>query len=234
MSRQMKKFYNIRHLVPIALFLTLSLSQAATILTGFTRHTANSPTDVASQFTLEVWDENEPGVGPGEVLFKFTNAGPVTSTISQIYWDDRAGVLTGSPVFSTDAAHTADGAGSSAPVTFVFNASSVKPPGGLPDWPQNTTDFRFDADPVASQNGVEEGGEMAGFLFDLAPGKTLADIEAAINAPSPNNLRVAFHAQGIGTSADSDVFINTNVVPEPSSTLLLLLTTPLLLRRRRN
>jgi hypothetical protein len=66
-------------------------------------------------------------------------------------------------------------------------------------------------------------GETAAFLFD----GNLSDVEAALISGS---LRIALHAQGIGTTGDSDSYVNTPPgdgdnggapVPEPATLFLL-------------
>jgi hypothetical protein len=56
---------------------------AHAVLYGFQRITANNIANPASRFTVEVTD-----AGGGEVNFKFVNAVGISSSITEIYFDD--------------------------------------------------------------------------------------------------------------------------------------------------
>jgi len=57
---------------------------------GFEQLSDNAGLDISSQLSVDVTD------GGGEVVFSFSNLGPISSSIGQIYWDDApAGVGNG-------------------------------------------------------------------------------------------------------------------------------------------
>src|SRR5688500_3166113 len=102
--------------------LALLSQQARADIVGFERITSNNSADVASQLFAEITD-----AGSGQVDFKFTNAIGIDSSITDIYFDDGAGVL------SAIASISDSGAG----VSFSQGAS----PGDLPSGNSADPDF---------------------------------------------------------------------------------------------
>lgn len=187
--------------------------QAATI--GFTKITNNGPDDVASQLFADVTD-----AGSGQVLFKFSNTGPLDSVIAQIYFDDDNSVLSNMSVLPDTDPATSPG------VAFSSGANPANLPSGNTVSPPFVADFAAGADNPAPQNGVNPT-EMVGILFDGVFANVLADINSGA-------LRLGLHVQAIGQTGNSDAFVS---VPEPGTALnvamlLAMVGCPMLRRRR--
>ena len=218
--------------LPLALFAVVlvsawSAAPASAELYSFECLTNNSGicASIAGQFTVNVTDPP----GAGNVLFTFTNNGPVASSITDVYFDD--GTLLG-------IAAVTDGSGTN----FEQGAAPPDLPAGNavnPDF-QTTAGFSADSEAPVEANGANPG-ESFSILFNLINGKTFADTIAAIEAgfactaldPAPGGncdgtLRIGIHVQAIGTSGNSDALILTGEpdipdteVPEPATLMLL-------------
>ncbi len=179
----------------LALFFVGTCS-ATTI--GFDRITTNGAEDPASQLTVDVTDSG------GQVLFKFSNSGPLASIITQIYWDDtQAGLLSNGPTLD---------AGSTSASGVSFNNIPASP-GNLPSG--NNVGFSADfsagrTSQGGSSNGVDPG-EMVGFLFD-------GNAASVVSAIYDGSFRMGLHVQAIGAGGNSESFVN---VPEPTSLAIL-------------
>ena len=174
-----------------------SVLGAASALGGniytFSQWTTNGNTAVASQLMMEVLSY------AGGVEFKFSNAGPVASTITDMYFDDASPVMLG-----------ASSINNSYNTGLAFSATS--PSGfGLAGF---TVDRQFKADPPPPQNGINIG-EALGIRFALSGGTTIADIETLLDEGA---LRIGLHVQGIAGLGGSEKFVttaNTPIVPLP-------------------
>ncbi len=158
---------------------------------------------LAPQLLVAVTNDTPPVVSPPEgVGFIFRNEGPIVSHIGDIYFDDEAGVL-------DDLLRIQNPTG----VSLSEGANPANLPGGGSILPTFTAGFSADADsPSGSgKNGVDVG-ESVGIFFSLAGSSTYSDVLDALYSGA---LRLGLHVQGIGTSGESDGFVNTNVVPEP-------------------
>lgn len=177
----------------VALLTTVASSlaghtQATTI--GFDQITTNGVESPAGQLTVDVSDS------AGRVLFKFSNAGPLASRISEVYWDDDSGLLTNGP--DVDGSSTSGG---------VDLSDSPASPSNLPSG--NTVSFAAEHSSgrkMSAANGVDPG-EMAGFLFD-------GDLTTVVNALGNGSLRIGMHVISIGSAGQSESFVN---VPEPAT-----------------
>jgi hypothetical protein len=168
--------------------------------------TNNSPTDSAigaAQVHVEVID-----AGGGNVTFRFTNSGPLASSIMGVYFDDSS--LLGTASIS-----------SSAGVSFSAGGSPTSLPGGK-TINFNTTQW-FTANP-GQANGVNPG-ESLDITFHLANNATYGNILAALDLAYRNpgvdmvgGLRIGIKVQGFADGG-SESFL---LVPEPSSIALAL------------
>ncbi|EDX71205.1 PEP-CTERM putative exosortase interaction domain protein [Coleofasciculus chthonoplastes PCC 7420] len=160
---------------------------------------------IVNQFSFDVTD-----AGSGQVSFKFNNAGPASSTITQIYWDDMDGILSS---LSLDSSKT-----SASGVNFTI-PNNV---GNLPQGNNLTPSFdeNFEVARSNGQGGAANGidsGEMLGVLFN-------GSFDSIIAGLNDGSLRVGMHVQRIGTASQSDAYVNapgnpTQDVPEPLTIL---------------
>jgi hypothetical protein len=185
--------------------LPASALQAASLGSDCITH--NRAADCAigeAQITLDVLD-----AGGGQVLFHLKNAGPETSIVASIYFDDSNGHLDG----------IADVIGS-AGVSFREGGSPKKLPGGNGNPLRFKTDFRAAAKSSPSKNGVG-AGEWLEILFDLKSKSTYADVIADLTSGDMIDaaLRVGVHVIGYSTEG-SESFVAT---PEPDTAALVAL-----------
>jgi hypothetical protein len=197
---------------------------SAGVTYGFFSVTQNSGVDSAigqSQLTLTV--SRAKG---NRVRFRFDNIGTEASSITDVYFDDRAGLFSG-----IDRIRNTTG------VSFSTGASPGNLPGANNLSPafQTTLGLSADSDPPVSVNGVNPGEKLVMFL-DLTSGKSYSDALAAF---SDLSLRVGMHVQAFD-SGGSEGFVNTvggtppPIVPEPTGLALAGLgIAGLLVRRRR-
>lgn len=160
---------------------------------------------IVNQFSIDVTD-----AGNSQALFKFSNAGPVGSSITQIYWDDATDAL--SSIFGIDVGTTSPG------VSYTVSNN----PGNLPQGNNINFNEEFKVQ-ATNQGGVSNNGvninEMLGVLFNYSG--SFGDVETALNSGS---LRIGMHVQSIDSANDgSDSFVNTpgtnEPVPEPLTIL---------------
>ncbi len=178
--------------------------------------TNNDAGDVAigmAQLFVEVIDSS-----PGFVDFKFTNVGPLASSIADIYFDD--GSLLG---IST----IINGPGTS----FSQGASPGNLPGGNNCDPAfvTTAGFSADSDPPVQPNGVNPG-EMVTIRFSLVGGQTFADV---IDEISGGTLRIGIHVQGFSSGGSEGFVFCPDPVPAPAAFGMLGILGVAALRRRR-
>lgn len=187
---------------------------SAGVIFGFDRITNNGgDPGVDSQLTVDVSDE-----GGGKVRFTFGNAGPLASSITDVYFDD--GTLLG-------ISSVINGAG----VSFTGGSGS---PGNLPSGNtinfDTTAGFLADSNAPAQPNGVNPGETLA-IIFNLINSKTYADTLAAmaLSLANPgvdmfNGLRIGIHVQGFA-NGQSESYVNMGNpptrVPEPATLGLL-------------
>ena len=177
----------------VAAVLLLPLTANATMF-SFIRITNNAPTDLASQFYMDVTENSD-------VLIKIGNSGPLASVISEIYFYDGAFL---------------DGPATN--ITYSSNSGIVFAPPAIPEnlpgysGPPSTLSYSADADNPAPFNGVNPG-EWVQFEFTLLSGVSFNDL---ITALSSGNMLAGLHVTGIGDYSDS-----FTSVPVPPSVLLL-------------
>jgi hypothetical protein len=192
---------NIKAAILILCLLATTPAAFAVPTYGFQAITANSLVDPAignSQLLVEVTDS-----GAGQVLFTFKNAGPLASSITDIYFDDSA---------ELSFASIQNGTG--------VNFSQGAIPGNLPGANNANPDFAATAGLSASanhppvKNGVNPG-EQVGILFTLQSG-TYDNILANLDSKT---LRIGIHVQGFADGY-SESFVNNGVVPAPGAIML--------------
>ena len=225
-----KRYMGFVSLVLVFVFVLSTEAQAALSAVydfGVVEDNSLIADDIAAQLSLVVTDNEttEPigGEDHNQVLFMFFNAGPLASSITDVYFEDGSLLLL--------AEIQDDPSPSPNPVYFGQPASPGNLPGAAtldPDF-DATSAFTVDSEngsPGTLANGVGPG-ESLGLLYTLQFGKDFGDVITAIELgftnPDPEepreSLRISLHVQGIDglTDDDSDSFILT---PEPASLLL--------------
>ncbi len=197
-------------------------AQADTIDVSFIRVTANAGEDVAGQFTATIYDDAEANstygtsLTPGQVLFTFTNAVGISSSISEIYMDDGT-ILGQDSVLNSLGGFTQFTGGGA-------NPSNL--PGGNTLVPPFVATAAFSADAQGNPTrGVDDSSDILGIVYDLLPGLGLNDVRAAL---IDGTLRIGLHVRSIGLGGESDAFVN----PEPTTLALMGLSGLVLIRRR--
>jgi hypothetical protein len=166
---------------------------------------------IASQFTMSVdpYDTDQ-------VVFTFSNSGPVASFIRDVYFDDGALLGIALPILDSPPA-----------VDFSeMGVNPANPPGATnldPDFVTGTGGgsgyfSSVQAVKLGSNKAGVDPGESLGIVFDLLPTASFADVLTALDNKS---LRVALFVAGIpdpyGPSAD---YVNDGKVPVPGAVLL--------------
>lgn len=163
------------------------------------------------QSALETQLQGMTVAGGSQVGFTFENLGPLPSIITAAYWEDSQSLL----------ASMLAGPFTSPGVIFVKDGSVGTLPGGsVVNFTESFSASREQAGGVST--GVNEG-ESVTILFNLAPGFTTDDVDAALAA---GTLRIGIHVQSIqGGSSDSLIAVPGSgdpvTIPEPSTFALL-------------
>jgi hypothetical protein len=158
---------------------------------------------LASQLKFEVTE------GSGYVDFTFTNTGGSTSdsggwNITDLYFS-ASGLLAGITIEAASSDVNFTGSYTEGSSTFALSNGTLG-----------------NADAVAVSNGLDADGEYLSIRFDIAEGKTFADIIEALNMDPGNDqgIRIAAHLQ----QTDSDSLIQSiafvTATPEPASIAL--------------
>jgi hypothetical protein len=182
--------------VALALVAACGVANADPVTLGFTRITNNASVNPEAQFSVIVSD-----AGGGLVDFKFLNNVGIASSITDVYFED--GTLLAIAQIT-----------SSAGVSFSEGASPGNLPGGNAVGFVATTGFTADSNPPVSPNGVNTATEWLNIRYSLQGGQTFNDTIASLNN---GTLRIGMHVQSIGTEGDSDGFVNTVVIPLPTT-----------------
>lgn len=171
---------------------------------NFASVTNNSATNAATgaaQLSVDVTD-----AGGGNVAFKFMNAGPLASSITDIYWHDQASVL------GTGGSITDSGLG----VSYNWGANPGNLPGGNPvGFSVSPIGAAADSNSPAQPNGVNPG-EWVTLVWALVSGTTYNDVIAALNlgGNQSGSLRIGIHVQGF-SGGGSESFVNATPAPVP-------------------
>ena len=192
---------------------------------GIVENNSGIAGSIASQLSLNVTDPGTPvdigGVLHNQVLFTFNNAGPLASSITDIYFEDGTLLLL-ADIYDIDydaSLYTG--------LDFGQTASPSSLPGGATLDPafSATAALSVDSESPIKANGVNPG-ESLGLLYTLQSGKDFNSVITALNLgftnPDPtaprNSLRIGLHVQGTGENENySDSFILT---PVPGAFLL--------------
>ncbi|MBL9032962.1 MAG: hypothetical protein JNM80_14795 [Phycisphaerae bacterium] len=212
------------HLLACGVGLALSASaMGAPVDIGFARVTpANAPQNPAAQFKAVLSE-----VSSSVVRFRFTNTAVIYCSISEIYYDNRNSAPLSSlmtPLNQFGATFTGGGA----------NPGNL--PGGQNLSPAFSATAVFSADAQGNPaNGLDTAADWLEMDFVLGAGKTFNSV---VDAIANGDLRIGLHVRAIGTSGDSDSFVNgnpPNVIPLPPAALAGLagLAGVAVLRRRR-
>jgi hypothetical protein len=140
------------------------------------------------------------------VLFAFSNAGPLASSIANVYWQSTQ-LVYGSPVI----------VGSGAGVSFATGGAPASPPGVG----SFTTNFRVSADSPAPSNGVNPG-ESLSVTLALDSGVTFGNYLTSLGNGTAS---LAMHVISIGQAANSESLVlvpPTTVIPVPAALPLML------------
>jgi hypothetical protein len=149
-----------------------------------------------------------------QAMFQITNAGSVEMVVTGVYFAD--GTLLGLATLN-----------GSAGVIYQQGGSPPNLPGGNMISPPfvATAAFTATAASPAPHNGIAPG-QWLQVAFDLLPGLTFLDVEAAL---ASGDLRIGLHVQGFADGG-SESFVN---VPAPGAALVPVMGMALAWRRRR-
>jgi hypothetical protein len=177
--------------------------EASAIPLSFNQITYNGSINVASQLSVNVTDN-----GNGTVSFTFSNNGPLSCAITDIYFAD-GGFVNG---------QLTAGAG----VDYSFGAA----PGALPSAPASfaaTIMIVADSNSPTNANGIQPG-EFLAVTFGYGSYGNFATVLSLLSNPGPNGIQIGVHVQGIGQQGQSNSFIATPLVsvPEGGATVALL------------
>lgn len=189
----------------VALLLRFSAPASADVF-EFGCITLNSPSDCAilqAQLRMEVTAGTISGANA--VNFRFTNSGPASSSVTDIYFSDLLPAILGTPLLITDS-----GAG----VSFRSGCNPGRLPGGQPYG--FTSSYCAESTAPTQPMGVNPG-EWLNIGYTLLGGATLQDVVGAI---IEGDYRVGIHVQGFA-GGGSESAITAHRVPEPGTLLLL-------------
>jgi len=162
---------------------------------------------VAPQLQMQVSD----GPSSNQVSFGFINNGPLSSIITQVYWDDAA-----TPLLDFSAPVLTPPAGKD----WAVGGTPANLPGGNTLVPPFMSDFMVSANSPTPSNGIGPTESME-VVMARASGKTYIEVINALNAGS---VLVGLHVQGVAPTGGSVALFNgpgVPQVPEPGTALLL-------------
>ncbi|TVQ31094.1 MAG: hypothetical protein EA376_10940 [Phycisphaeraceae bacterium] len=183
-------FARLSAVAAAGLFVLSAGAHAATY--NFSAVSANSPVSVQigeDQISMSVSDP-----GAGLVRFTIMNAGPLASSIANIYWEDSYSLLA-----SIDDIIDS-------PNDVVFNEGGSPP--SMPGSANFDVDYRVSAGPPPAHRGVGPGEELS-VDFNLMQGVMFADVVAMLDG---GGMRVGMHVIAFA-NGESEWFVN--VIPAP-------------------
>jgi hypothetical protein len=187
-------------LILLAPVLMPGAAQAATVSFNCITNNAVDCPIATAQITVDVMD-----LGLSGVKFRFNNAGPLVSSISEVYFDN--GTLLG----ISSVAHSSGDpwTGGSANPGNLPGGNTASPPFVA------TAGFLAEANPSPAQNGVRQG-EYVDVVFALQGGGTYADVLSELMT---GELRIGMHVIAF-QSGGSVSLVNAPVVPVPAAVWL--------------
>jgi len=166
---------------------------------SFYRISSNAAQNIEAQLHCVVSE-----VSSSTVSFKFTNLVGVSSSVSEIYFDDGPFLQVAPTLFQFGTNFTGGGA-----------SPSNLPGGNTLSPPFNATQI-FSADAVGNpSNGISTATDWLDMHFTLVSGTNFGDV---VDALTTGALRIGLHVRAIGPGEESDSFVNVpTVVPLPPS-----------------
>ena len=160
----------------------------------------NDPGNIAigeAQLSVDLID-----LGGGQIEFAFSNSGPEECSITDVYFDDRGGLLSGLTIINSTG------------VQFSQWATPSNLPAGnnLDPHFETTLGMSADSDPPVVHNGVNPG-EYLGIAFDLKSGWDVSGVDNSIYS---GDLRIGLKVQGF-SDGGSETFVS---VPAPGALML--------------
>jgi hypothetical protein len=205
--QRIKREKPMRHIIT-CLALLVAVSTVRADVFAFDTVTTNSPNrqDIADQLFMDA-----SVIGAGQSSVMFTNTGPYSSAITEIYF--------GSDVEPATLGLSIDSIiSSSGGVDFTINGATPENPPGWEEFPfwWSVTIAAAESEPPPSQNGIDP---LEYLELDLSYNGSLSLSQLL----QLGQLQVALHVVNMGEGGEySDTFVNdTTVVPEPASLLLL-------------
>lgn len=209
MKKSIKKIWKA---VPVILLISLCSISAAGPTYSFTNITNNNTGDAAigeAQLSVELFDLGN------SAQFVFSNSGPLSCSITDVYFDDGSNSIFATMIDFSDIDNSDPG------VAFSPIATPGNLPGGsaAPWYFSTTAGLSADSDAPIPLNGVNPG-ETVGLTLTFANGANFTDL---LNEMASGDLRIGLHVQGFA-SGGSEAFINNGggiaVVPVPGALLL--------------
>lgn len=201
----------------VACAITFATSSLADTFT-FSQLSNNAGQDISPQLSVDVTDAG------GEVCFSFSNIGPISSVIAEIYFDDAP------PGAGNDLGYLGEISmiSGSAGGWTAYEGSPNDLPGGNTATPPFTTAGNpvqyATADNPSPANGISNGTidnhESLNIYFFYKNNGTIDDVVQNLRDGA---LRIGLHVTGIGTSGQSDAYITGGLpVPDGGATIALL------------
>jgi len=177
---------------------------ASPISLGFTRVTSNSSQNVASQLSVEVFNQADAfsilnqSIGANDVIFTFKNAVGTASNIAEIYFDDSNFLLSQYAPFlqlggTTDFGNT-------------LNPSDLPAGNTLANPFVATSGFGADVNPGNPNKGINASNDLLGIRIALQTGVSFLDLGRGLQ---DDLLRIGLHVRSIGADGKSDSFVSS-------------------------
>lgn len=160
----------------------------------------NDPGNIAigeAQLYVDLIDQSD-----SQIEFIFRNSGPEECSITDVYFDDRSGLLSNLLVNNSTGVQFSQWA----------TPSNLSAGNDLDPRFETTLGLSADSDPPVQINGINQG-ESLGIVFDLKSGWNVAGVDNSIYT---GDLRIGLKVQGFADGG-SETFVS---VPAPGALLL--------------